>query len=223
MPSVSVTIMAFNEQATIRAQVLETIRFFEAKGMDFEVVVVDDGSTDNTSSQIQGIGDPRVRLIRHPTNMGMGAAIRHGYEASTKDFVTQLPGDMQVTANAFEPFLPLLDRYDLVLSRYKKRDDGLLRRVVSLGFQALSQVLLGYWCSITGTMFIRRELLKGLPIRSNTFMVNCEIPLRLMKRGVEPAFVAIEARPRSQGRSKVLNFKKIWNVTKEMYLLGREL
>jgi len=225
VPSISVTIMAFNEAPVIADQVRHTIDFFEARGMEFEVIVVDDGSTDGTSQQVMAVSDndPRIKLLRHEKNQGMGVSIRDGYLASTKDFVTQLPGDMQVTAAVFDRFLDLLSSHDMVLSTYRHRDDGNARRVVSLGFQAATWVILGYWCAITGTMFIRRELLDGLPMESSTFMINCEIPLRLMRLGVKPAFVQIEAQKRPSGGSKVLRPGRIAGVIKEMMYLRRKL
>lgn len=223
--TISVTIMAFNEEAVIARQVKTTIDFFDARGIDFEVLVVDDGSTDRTNNIIRGIAEhePRVRLLRHGQNMGMGVSIRDGYQASTGTFVTQLPGDMQVTADVFDRFLPFLLDYDMVLSTYRRRDDGRLRRVVSLGFRAATRGILGYWCAITGTMFIRRSLLQGLPMRCDTFLVNCEIPLRLMRSGVKPAFVEIEAQTRPSGQSKVLRFGRIARVVREMLKLRRTL
>jgi len=224
-PFVSVTIMAFNEEAVIDKQVMATIAFFEGQGIAFEVLVVDDGSTDKTGEKVRMIAgqDPRVRLLRHEVNQGMGVSIRDGYMASSGTFVTQLPGDMQVTADVFERFLPFLDDHDMVLSTYRRRDDGRLRRVVSLGFRAATRGILGYWCAITGTMFIRRSLLEGLSMRSDTFMVNCEIPLRLMRKGVKPAFVEIEAQSRPSGGSKVLRLGRIARVVQEMLKLRRTL
>jgi hypothetical protein len=123
----------------------------------------------------------------------------------------------------FTRFLKLLPKSDPVLSTYRRRDDGLVRRVVSLGFRAATWGLLGYWCDITGTMFIRRELLTGLPMESDTFMINCEIPLRLMRAGVRPAFVQIEAAKRQAGGSKVLNPARIASVVSEMIRLRRKM
>ncbi len=223
--SISVTIMAFNEESVIADQVAATVAFFRDRGIDYEVLVVDDGSTDRTGDIVAGLArqDSRVKLLRHAVNQGMGASIRDGYLASTGAFVTQLPGDMQVTADVFEHFLPLLGGYDMVLSTYRHRDDGFVRKVVSTGFRAATWALLGYWCAITGTMFIRRSLLQGLPMVSNTFMINCEIPLRLMRNGVRPAFVQIDAQPRKAGSSKVLNVSRVSRVLKEMVNLRSTL
>lgn len=217
--------MAFNEAAVIAKQVKNTIEFFDKHGLDFEILVVDDGSTDETGDIVSSISkqDPRVRLLQHRQNRGMGASIRDGYRASTGTFVTQLPGDMQVTADVFERFLPFLPDHDMVLSTYRRRDDGRLRRVVSLGFRSATRLILGYWCAITGTMFIRRSLLQGLPMKSETFMLNCEIPLRLMRLGARTAFVEIEAQSRPSGSSKVLRVGRIAGVLQEMLKLRRTL
>ena len=217
--------MAFNEEAVIKDQVAATVEFFQTRGIDYEVIVVDDGSTDHTGDIVERLArhNDRIRLLRHAVNQGMGASIRDGYQASSMTFVTQLPGDMQVTASVFEKFLPYLTNHDMVLSTYRHRDDGVLRKLVSIGFRAATWVLLRYWCSITGTMFIRRSLLSGLPMKSNTFMINCEIPLRLMRNGVQPAFVQIDAQPRASGASKVFNVRRVARVLVEIVKLRSAL
>ena len=223
--SLSVVIMALNEEATIERQVWDTLSLGEDLGMDVEVVAVDDGSWDRTPQILDDIArrDKRVRVVHHPTNLGMGMAIRSGYSACAKEFVTQLPGDAQVRPSTLVPLLSLAPSHDLVLSTYARRDDGLLRRFVSLSFQATTWIVLGRWCAFTGTMVFRRSWLERVELVCRTFLVNLELPLKLMCLGVEPAFVTIEAEARARGRSKVLSPRGVATVLREMFSLRSEL
>ncbi|MBL6976393.1 MAG: glycosyltransferase family 2 protein [Deltaproteobacteria bacterium] len=223
--SLSVVIMAFNEKGAIEAQVRDTLTFLDRKGLEGEVVAVDDGSTDGTGELLDrlALDEPRVRPVHHPRNLGMGVAIRSGYNAARMEYLTQLPGDGQVAPGTLERFLGHLDDTDLVLSTYSRRDDGAARWVVSHVYQSIAWMILGDTCRFTGTMVFRRALLERFRLASDTFMVNVEVPLKLMKMGVEPAMVTIEAVDRAHGRSKVLSASGVAGVIHEMLALRREL
>lgn len=223
--SLSVVIMAFNERPAIEAQVRATLAFLDRCVQRGEVVAVDDGSTDGTGEVLDALAreDPRVRVVHHPRNLGMGVAIRSGYRAATLDFVTQLPGDGQVRPDTLERFLPFLTDHDLVLSTYTRRGDGAVRFLVTRAYWATAWVLLGNRCEFTGTMVFRRALLDRIRVVSDTFLVNVEVPLKLMRLGVQPAWVTIEAEARAHGRSKVLSGRGVARVLREMLALRREI
>jgi glycosyltransferase involved in cell wall biosynthesis len=217
--------MAYNERGAIESQVRDTLAFLAAETGDSEVVVVDDGSTDGMGEVVDSLAaaDARVRVVHHPRNLGMGMAIRSGYAAATKEFVTQLPGDGQVRPGTLRRFLPLLADHDLVLSTYERRGDGLLRACVTTGYQATALALLGNRCAFTGTMVFRRSLLSRVRLTCDSFLVNVELPLKLMSLGVRPGHVTIECLARSHGRSKVLSGRRVARVVREMWRLRREL
>lgn len=224
--SLSIVIMAFNESTTIRDQVSDSLRFLDRyMGGRGEIIVVDDGSSDETGSiaDEMATADSRVRVIHHGINRGMGAAVDSGYRAAVCDFVTQLPGDAQVHPDTLARFLPLLEKHDLVLSEYERRGDGLLRAFLTWGYQTTALVLLKNRCAFTGTMVFRRDLIRNMPIRSRTFMANVEVPLRMLRSGVEPGMVTISCVARKAGRSKVVSAARILRVVREMMVLRREL
>ncbi|HOA13967.1 MAG TPA: glycosyltransferase family 2 protein [Myxococcota bacterium] len=223
----SIVIMAFNEGATIRRQAMDSLNFLDrhVPGGSGEVIIVDDGSADDTGriADELALSDARVRVVHHGTNRGMGAAIASGYGAASCRFVTQLPGDAQVHPETLARFLPLLESHDLVLSEYEKRGDGPLRAFITWGYQTTALLLLKNRCAFTGTMVFRRSLIEGMPIRSRTFMANVEVPLRMLRAGVAPGMVTISCVARQAGRSKVLSVRRILRVILEMMALRREL
>lgn len=224
--SLSVVVMAYNEVENLEGQVRAAASWVRTVSPEGEILVVDDGSTDGTGELADRLAAEcdGVRVVHHPVNLGMGRAIRSGYQAARGEWVTQLPGDGQVPPQALEALWERRGEADLVLSTYRDRGDGLTRRVVSLGFQVTALLLLNNPCRFTGTMLFRRVLLDGLPLRSDSFLVNIELPLRLMRQGVRPVWVALDPpRPRAHGRSKVLTAGRVRRVVQEMVRLRREL
>lgn len=218
--TLSVVIMAWNEQDCLPVQLERTLRYLrgEPRVRDFEVLVVDDGSTDGTAAVVRDAAsaEPRVRLLQHDRNYGMGRAIRTGYGAARMDYVTQLPADGQVDPAVLARFLPHLGHADLVLSVYDQRGDGPLRWLLSHGYRWLGRVVLGTRADYTGTMVFRRTLLDRVSLESDTFFVNLEFPIRCLRLGVPHALVVFRPEARIAGHSKVATLRKIRLVAGEM-------
>jgi len=216
--TLSVVIMAFNEEDSLPIQLDRTLAYLRGAVRDFEVLVVDDGSADGTAAVARraALREPRVRLLQHERNYGMGRAIRTGYSAARMEYVTQLPADGQVDPAVLARFLPLLQHADLVLSVYDQRGDGLVRWVLSQGYRLLGRVVLGTRADYTGTMVFRRALLDRVALESDTFFVNLEFPLRCLRMGVPHALVTFRPERRIAGRSKITTVRRIARVTAEM-------
>ncbi len=218
-PSLSVVIMAFNEEANLPIQVDRTMTFLEAHTSEWQIVIVDDGSADQTGAIADAYAashPEHIVAIHHEQNRGMGAAIRNGYAATDREWVTQLPADCQVDPQVFTRFIAHIETVDLVLSVYRQRDDGWQRKLLSWGFQTFVRLSLGSRGDFTGTMMFRRALLDQVgPLHSESFFVNLEFPIRALKLGTAHAVVEIEAQPRLHGSSKVANTGRIKTVVRE--------
>jgi len=122
----SVVIPAFNEAQRIPATLRQVTDYLESLGRSFEVVVVDDGSTDNTSSVVESIGreTPGVRLVRNSINSGKGAAVRGGMMKARGEYLLFTDADLSAPIGEAERLLRELDRgYDAVIgSRALNRD-----------------------------------------------------------------------------------------------------
>jgi glycosyltransferase involved in cell wall biosynthesis len=225
--SLSIVIMAFNEEDNLPLAATRAIDFLQEVATEWQLIIVNDGSSDQTGAVADSIrnGHPsQVDVIHHAENQGMGAAIRHGYGAARCEWITQLPADCQVHPDMFRRFLPHLGAADLILSVYAKRDDGILRKILSAGFQTTIRLLLGHRGDFTGTMVFKRSLLADTPpIESDTFFANMEFPILALRSGAQSTVVEIEAEPRLSGESKVKNLRRVSRVLSEIVKMRMRL
>jgi len=145
--SLSVVVMAFNEEECLPLLLKRLVDWLcvNPRLSAWEILVVDDGSTDGTAAlaAAAALEEPRIRLLTHDRNRGMGAAIRTGYNAATSDFVTQLPADLQVPPETLDLLLAFVPEQDIVLSVYEDRNDTPLRNFLSKGYRVASRLILG--------------------------------------------------------------------------------
>jgi dolichol-phosphate mannosyltransferase len=203
----SLVIPAWNEQETIRRAIREAASALAAFTADFEILVVDDGSTDGTADGVRAEAalDPRVRLLQHPRNRGYGAALRTGFQAATLDLVAFTDADCQFDLTELADLLPLARRHDIVCGYRVGRQDPALRRFLSAGYNRLARLLVGnpvrdIDCALK---VFRREVLPAALPESDNFFANTEMLARAEQAGLSVGEVGVRHRPRAAGRSKV--------------------
>ncbi len=149
---ISVIIPAFNEAKRILPTTEKIEKFFSKKGMDWQLILVDDGSTDGTSRVVEeGVKHKNnIKIIRHPTNMGKGAAVKSGMLSAEGDYVLFMDADSSTEINEFEKFVPFIEKgIDVIVGSRKvkgaqiKRKQSFLREFFGKGFTLLSNLMLG--------------------------------------------------------------------------------
>ncbi len=203
----SLVLPAYNEQAGIHQAVMEACTALAQLTSDYEILVVDDGSTDGTADIVAELAAerPRVRLLRHESNRGYGAALRTGFAAARFERVAFTDADCQFHLADLGRLLPLSDRYPVVVGWRQRRQDSFRRRFLSRGYNLLTSALLGTRvrdCDCALKVFQRTALADLLP-ETNTFFVNAEMLTKARQRGLEVAEVGVRHRPRLEGESKV--------------------
>ena len=194
--NISVVLPALNEAENISVAVERALAVLAELADDGEVVVVDDGSTDETRAiveELMTVHRPRVRLAVHPVNRGYGAALRTGFSLSRYDLVFYTDADNQFDPGDLKHFLPLMGEYDLIVGFRVYRYDTMLRSVLSWVYNRIVSVLFRVRVRDVDCAFklFRREVLEKITIECDDFFVDTELVakarrwnFRLLEKGV---------------------------------------
>lgn len=202
--SLSVVIPLYNEQENVKDlhERLKTV--LDRLGMEYEIIYVDDGSTDNTLSILEEIqaGDPAVMILSFRRNFGQTAAFAAGFDFARGDIVVTMDGDLQNDPNDIPKLLELIKTNDLVSGWRKKRQDPFFsRRLPSMVANWLISKVTGvklhdYGCSLKA---YRRDVIKNLRLYGE---MHRFIPAVASWYGVRVAEVETTHHPRLRGKSK---------------------
>ena len=136
---------AYNEEAGIAQAIAEADDALRQLDVTYEIVVVDDGSRDQTAAFVeQSLRErPCLRLVRHHTNRGYGAALRTGFEAARGRRIAFTDADCQFHLADLALLLPLMERHPIAVGYRVDRQDTWLRKFYSRGYNLLARCLLG--------------------------------------------------------------------------------
>lgn len=210
-PRISVVIPAFNEAESIDSVVREALGVFETAFDRFEIVVVDDGSADNTAGALASLAaaDPRLIVIRHPARSGKSAALRTGMMAARALWVATMDGDGQDDPRSVVDMsravdLDTVSETGLVAGCRANRTDGANRKLASRFANGLRRSLLNDDCPDTacGLKLIVRDLFLALPFFD---ALHRYLPALTRHLGFGIVCVTVVNRPRAAGSSKYTN------------------
>ncbi|HET7550009.1 MAG TPA: glycosyltransferase family 2 protein [Gemmatimonadaceae bacterium] len=224
---VSIVVMAYNEAPTLAGVLDEIDATMRNSAYTYEVLVVDDGSSDATG-QIADEGAqrlPSVSVMHHPTNRGIGEVYRSGFQAATGKYLTFLPADGQFPANIVSSFVPLMSRADLVLGYLPEIRRSPVAMVLSWTERSLYRAMFGRLPPFQGIMMFRRTMLEELGVKpgGRGWGVLMEIIVRAKRHRLKIESVPTSLRPRASGKSKVHNLRSIWANINQAIVLWKSL
>jgi dolichol-phosphate mannosyltransferase len=206
-PRLSLVIPAYNEEAGIAKAIAEADEALRELQCSYEIIVVDDGSQDQTICRANEAAAqrPQVRVVRHDRNQGYGAALRTGFEAAQGVLVAFTDADCQFDLADLRRLIPLTETTPVAVGYRVDRQDPWRRRFLSRCYNFLVRRLLGTRvrdvdCALK---IFRRDALHHLLPTSTNFFVNSEMLTRARQAGLEVLQVGVRHRPRRHGHSKV--------------------
>jgi glycosyltransferase involved in cell wall biosynthesis len=208
-PSLTVVVPFFDEQENVDPLILELLPVLEATGRAFEVIAVDDGSTDGTQDRLRALAaHPGLRVLCLARNTGQTAALAAGFRAARGDLVATMDGDLQVDPRDLPAMIRILEDQgvDLVYGWRKDRRDPFLRRASTLVANAIRNRLTGERIHDTGCplKLFRWDVLADMPLF--TGMHRFLVTLAHIQ-GWRSAEMIVHHRPRRAGHSKY----GVWN------------
>jgi glycosyltransferase involved in cell wall biosynthesis len=227
LPSLSIVLPCFDEAPNVKDAVAEARRAAERCAADYEIVVVDDGSSDGTRDIAESLArqDRRVRVVAHGRNRGYGAAVRSGIAASRADWVLLTDGDLQFDLSELERFVPLAADHDLVAGYRVDRADPLPRRAAAHAWNALMRRTFGVPVRDVDCAFklVRGEAARALPLESDGAMISTELLTRGQLAGWRIAELGVHHRPRRAGEATGGDPRVILRAFRERRALMRRL
>ncbi len=204
MTEISIVIPVFNEEKNIPELYSELKVVLENLDKSYEIIFIDDGSSDKSSNIIQKIHekDKHVKLIQFQRNFGKSAALSTGFKHAGGDLIFTMDGDLQDDPNEIPKFLKEIDKgYDLIVGWKVRRRDPLTKRLPSKIFNRLTSLLTGVSIHDFNCCYkvYRKEVAKNIDVYGE---LHRYIPALAYWRGYSVSEIKVNHRPRRHGKSK---------------------
>jgi glycosyltransferase involved in cell wall biosynthesis len=226
-PEISLVFPAFNEAENLPALLESATSIGEGLELDFEIVIVDDGSQDRSQEllAISCAGNPRIRAVHHAANRGYGAALRSGLREARGELVFFSDADLQFDLGEIRRLLEHAEEFDIVAGYRAPRRDPWIRRVIAGVWGGIVRALFGLPVRDIDCAFkvFRREVLDAIPIESIGAFVNTEILARARAAGFAIKQVPVSHRRRRSGRQTGAHPRVIMRALIELSQLYSEL
>jgi len=223
MPSISVFFPCYNEQENVTSTVEKALAVLKKTGCDFEIIIIDDGSSDSTGRISDEIAsqNSKIKVVHHPTNLGYGAALKSGFCAAEKDLVFYTDGDGQFDISELPPLMPLMDKYDIVSCYRLNRQDSLIRKINGWCWSKLTCLLFGMNIRDIDCAFklYKREIFNSIELSSSGALIDAEILARSVRRGYRITQKGVHHYPRTAGKQTGGNLRVILRAFKELFKL----
>ncbi|MBI4054526.1 MAG: glycosyltransferase family 2 protein [Elusimicrobia bacterium] len=218
--SLSISIPAYNEEATIEELVRRSLETLSNRVSDWEVLVIDDGSRDATPAILERLAreDSRLCVRRHEVNLGFGATLKEVFQIPSKEAIFFIPGDAQIAPEELDRLLPALGTFDLILGRREERRDAWLRTVLSHGYNLLISLLLGRRVrDVDSVVLVKREVIRAIQFSADSAFLHAELLLKAARAGFSWTEIPISHRPRTGGASTVLKARTILPALRDLF------
>jgi glycosyltransferase involved in cell wall biosynthesis len=207
VPRLSFFFPAHNEEANLEALVREALETLPTLADRFEIIAVDDGSTDATpaiADSLTAANPGVVRAVHHPTNLGYGAALRSGFGAARHELIAFTDGDRQFKVADLALLLDRLageDAPDVVVGYRIKRADPPIRTLYARAYRLANRIFFGLTVTDVdcACKIFRREALYGLRVESGGAFFSAEMLVKLRAAGRSVVEVGVPHYPRTAG------------------------
>lgn len=225
--SISAVFPAHNEEGSIEHVVSKASECLDSLSLDWEIIVVDDGSRDRTGPILDRLArrDARVSVVRHPTNLGYGAALRSGILSARKEWVFLCDSDLQLHPYELQAMLVWTGACDAIVGYRAERQDPWFRRLNAAAWRLLLGWTLGLRlrdvdCSLK---LLKRSLFEHIQLDSTGSMVSAEILLQALRLGFVIKEIPVTHYPRTSGKPTGANPKVIMRALRELLVLRPKL
>lgn len=225
--SISAFFPCYNEETNVEGLVLDAMGVMSGLVRRYEIIIVNDGSTDETGPLAERLcrEHEHLRVVHHTRNYGYGAALTTGFSESRNDWVFFTDGDRQFLMEEVEILLDRMDGCDVVVGFRRKRRDRLHRRLYASAWNRLVRHLFDLEVRDVNCAFklIRKRALDGITLTSMGAAISLEFLVKIRDSGGRIKEVGVTHRPRTSGKQTGGSPWVVVRAFRELFRLRREL
>lgn len=221
----SVVVPCFNEEGNIAPVVEQAANVGRRLASELEIIVVDDGSADETAKVLSVLRAtvPELEIVTHAQNRGYGAAVRSGLDRARMDYVFLTDGDGQFDMEELPAAVQLLDEHDLVAGYRIHRQDGWWRHLWGRSWTALVNKVFGLRVRDANCAFklLPRSLLRSSDLRSEGALISAELLFEARRAALSVGECAVTHHPRRTGQQSGASLRVIATAVVELLVRSR--
>ncbi len=224
LPELSIFFPFWNEEKNIKSVVENAIPVARSVAEKWEILMIDDGSSDKTNEQAQQLARKYrdVKLITHNPNRGYGAALKSGFENAKYNYIVFTDGDRQFDFSEVSKFIEQIKSADIVIGYRKVRQDSFVRHVLMNLLKIWDYIFFRFYfkdidCGFK--MFRKSAIKEIMPLRSEGAMITTEILAKGIKKNLKIKEVEVNHYPRKFGAQSGANLAVVIRAILESFIL----
>lgn len=225
--SLSVFFPCYNEEANVERTTLNALRACTRLVRDFEIIIVNDGSRDQTGAIADRLAadHEHVRAVHNRPNRGYGGALARGFREARKDWIFYTDGDGQFDFEEIEKLLPLISRYDIISGYRMDRQDPAIRKLNAWAWGRLVRAVFRMGIRDVDCAFklYPRRFLQDIELRSTGALIDTEMLAKATRLGYSVGQIGVHHYERQAGTQTGANLRVILRAFKELWLLRRHI
>ena len=212
--SLSVFFPAYNDAGTIASLVITALQSASKLTPNYEIIVVNDGSSDSTAQILDELARvyPRLKIVTHPVNRGYGGALRSGFASASKDVIFYTDGDAQYDPSEIELLWPqMVPGVDLVNGYKISRSDPWHRIIIGRIYHHTVKVMFGLRVRDVDCDFrlLRRSIFERVQLEKNSGVICLEMMKKIQDAGFRIVEAPVHHYHRAHGQSQFFNFRRV--------------
>jgi glycosyltransferase involved in cell wall biosynthesis len=222
---ISIILPVLNEQEAIEKVLLSILKQKISGIANYEIIVVNDGSTDNSGKILSKLKEKinNLKIVTHTINKGYGAAFKSGVRTAKYNWILFMDSDMQFHINSIKPFLTFTKDFDYIVGYRQNRADNIRRKIVSFIYNRLVRIIFGLPIRDVDCAFklMRKDSVskvRGLP---DSFFVSAALLIKSMQMKIKIKELPVRHLPRTKGISTV-TISKVTRTIYDLTMLYKE-
>lgn len=218
--SLSFVMPMYNEIANIQRAIDDALRMGTTTLRDFEIIIVDDASTDGSGELVEQIArrESRLRVLHHLRNRKLGGSLRTGFAAAQKEWILYTDSDLPIAMDDAQRALPLAEEVDILIGYRISRQEGWRRELMSWGYNRLIRWLFGLHVRDVNFAFklFRRSVLEAIHLKSEGSFIDAEFLIEATRAGFTIREIGMPYYPRQAGVSTLAGPRVVAGILAEM-------